>query len=63
MKKDYTRMGLRLKESDQKWLKEAAEKDMRSANNFLETVITVLREADEAHKPDNFMRFLVDRLK
>ena len=30
---------------------------MRSANNFLETVITVLREADEAHKPDNFMRF------
>ena len=63
MKKDYTRMGLRLKESDQKWLKEAAEKDMRSANNFLETLITVLREADETHKPDNFMRFLVDILK
>ena len=63
MKKDYTRMGLRLKETDQKWLKEAGEKDMRSANNFLETVITVLREADETQKPDNFMRFLVDKLK
>ena len=36
---------------------------MRSANNFLETLITVLREADETHKPDNFMRFLVDKLK